>query len=66
MKSIKNMACCTLTIRLKYNTAAEIDDLAEEMGCSVPAATRKAIEYGIRYHKNDIVKEVMEDSNNDF
>ena len=58
MKSIKNMACCTLTVRLKYNTAAEIDDLAEELGCSVPAATRKAIEYGIRYHKNDIINEV--------
>lgn len=66
MKSIKNMACCTLTVRLKYNTAAEIDDLAEELGCSVPAATRKAIEYGMKYHKTDIINEVMEDTNNDF
>lgn len=66
MKSIKDMACCTMTIRLKYGTAAEIDDLAEELGCSVPAATRKAIEYGIKYHKNDIINEVMEDNNNDF
>jgi hypothetical protein len=46
--------------------SSEIDDLAEELGCSVPAATRKAIEYGIRYHKNDIINEVMEDNNNDF
>ena len=66
MKSIKNMACCTLTVRLRCNTAAEIDDLAEDLGCSIPAATRKAIEYGIRYHKNDIINEVMGDNNNDF
>lgn len=66
MKSIKKMACCTLTVRLRYDTAAEIDDLAEELGCSVPAATRKAIEYGIKYHKDDIIKEVMEDNKNDF
>ena len=66
MKSIKNMSCCTLTIRLKYDTAAEIDDLAEELGCSIPAATRKAIEYGMKYHKSDIINEVMEDNNNDF
>ena len=66
MKSIKKMACCTLTVRLRYDTAAKIDDLAEELGCSVPAAIRKAIEYGIRYHKNDIITEVMEDNNNDF
>lgn len=66
MKSIKNMSCCTLTVRLKYDTAAEIDDLAEELRCSVPAATRKAIEYGLRYHKNDIIKEIMKDNNNDF
>lgn len=66
MKSIKNMACCTLTVRLKYNTAAEIDDLAEDLGCSVPAATRKAIEYGLKYHKNDIIDEAMEENNNDF
>lgn len=66
MKNIRNMSCCTLTVRLKYGTAAEIDDLAEDLGCSVPAAIRKAIEYGMRYHKNDIIKEVMEDNNNDF
>lgn len=66
MKSIKKMTCCTLTIRLKYDTAAEIDDLAEDLGCSVPAAIRKAIEYGIRYHKNDIINEIMEDNNNDL
>lgn len=66
MKSIKNMTCCTLTIRLRYDTAAEIDDLAEELGCSVPAATRKAIEYGMKYHKTDIINEVMENNSNDF
>lgn len=66
MKSIKNMACCTLTIRLKYETAAVIDDLAEDLGCSVPATIRKAIEYGIKYHKNDIINEIMENNNNDF
>lgn len=66
MKSIKKMACCTLTVRLRYDTTAEIDDLAEELGCSVPATIRKAIEYGIRYHKNDIINEIMEDNNNDF
>ena len=66
MKSIRNMACCTLTVRLKYDTVTEIDDLAEELGCSAPAAIRKAIEYGIKYHKNDIINEVMENNNNDF
>lgn len=66
MKRIKSMACCTLTVRLKYDTAAEIDDLAEELGCSVPAAIRKAIEYGMNYHKNDIINEIMESNNNDF
>lgn len=66
MKSIKSMACYTLTVRLRYDTAAEIDDLAEELGCSIPAATRKAIEYGMKYHKNDIINEVMEDNINDF
>lgn len=66
MKSIRKMACCTLTIRLRYDTASEIDDLAEDLGCSVPAAIRKTIEYGLRYHKNDIINEIMEDDNNDF
>lgn len=66
MKSLKNMTCCTLTVRLTYETAAEIDDLAEDLGCSVPAAIRKAIEYGMKYHKNDIINEVMGDNNNDF
>lgn len=66
MKNIRDMACCTLTVRLKYDTASKIDDLAEELGCSVPAAIRKAIEYGIKYHKDDIINEVMEDNNNDF
>lgn len=66
MKSIKDMACCTLTVRLRYNTAAEIDNLAEDLGCSVPATIRKAIEYGMKYHKNDIINEVMEDDSNDL
>lgn len=66
MKKIRNMSCCTLTVRLRYETAAEIDDLAEELGCSVPAAIRKIIEYGMNYHKNDIINEVMESNNNDF
>lgn len=66
MKSIRNMTCCSLTVRLKFDTVAKIDDLAEELGCSVPATIRKAIEYGIRYHKNDIINEVMGDNNNDL
>ena len=66
MKSIKNMKCCTLTVRLRYDTAAEIADLAEDLGCSIPATIRKAIEYGMKYHKNEIINEVMEDKDNDF
>lgn len=62
MKHLKEMTNCIFSVRCSYNQAAQMDDIAEELGVSVPAVARAAIKYGLKYHANEIYKELMKEN----
>lgn len=62
MKRLKEMNNCTFSVRCSYNQAAQMDDIAEEIGVSLPAIARVAIKYGLRYHADEIYKELTEEN----
>nr|CAI9750807.1 hypothetical protein DNLHUEGD_DNLHUEGD_CDS_0009 [Microvirus sp.] len=53
---------CTFSVRCSYNQAAQMDDLAEEIGVSLPTIARVAIKYGLKYHADEIYKELTEEN----
>lgn len=61
MKRLANSYCVDFTVRLAYKTAVLMDDMAEELGCSLPKIARAAIKYGIENHRTEIEAEIMEE-----
>lgn len=61
MKRLANSYCVDFTVRLAYKTAVAMDDIAEELGCSIPKVARTAIKWGIENHKDEIINEIMEE-----
>jgi hypothetical protein len=62
MKRLKEMNTCIFSIRCSYNQAAQMDDIAEELGVSLPAVARTALKYGLKYHADEICKELMREN----
>ena len=61
MKRLADSYCVDFTVRLAYKAAVEMDDIAEELGCSIPKVARAAIKWGIENHKDEIINEIMEE-----
>ena len=61
MKRLANSYCVDFTVRLAYKKAVEMDNIAEELGCSIPKVARAAIKYGLENHRDEIINEIMEE-----